>query len=209
MRKKFVTADLHFGHTNIIRSNNRPFKTVDQMDAALISKWNNMIDDDDIVYVLGDFTLGNLARAIHYFGKLNGQIYASSNPWHHDSRWIIPAMKGAVTQQVCQTHRGGALTETFIKTKSQLNVILIPPIYVTTFGDRVIVMSHYPLAVWDRKHHGSFHLHGHCHGSHKPVGRIMDVGVDQHNYMPVSAERILTSLETLPMSVNGERNVDI
>jgi len=34
----FFTADLHFGHENIIKHCNRPFKSADEMDAMLIKK---------------------------------------------------------------------------------------------------------------------------------------------------------------------------
>ena len=35
----FFTSDLYFGHSNIIRAAQRPFDTVEEMDAALIRKW--------------------------------------------------------------------------------------------------------------------------------------------------------------------------
>ena len=53
----FVTADHHFGHANIIEYTNRPFASVEEMDAALIAAWNERVTDYDLVYHLGDFTL--------------------------------------------------------------------------------------------------------------------------------------------------------
>lgn len=35
MGKIFFTGDLHFGHANVIAFDNRPFKTVEEMDANL------------------------------------------------------------------------------------------------------------------------------------------------------------------------------
>jgi calcineurin-like phosphoesterase family protein len=36
----FFTADTHFGHVNMLRYCNRPFTSVEEMDAALIARWN-------------------------------------------------------------------------------------------------------------------------------------------------------------------------
>ena len=57
---------------------------------------------------------------------------------------------------------------------------------------QTIVLSHYPMAEWDRKHYGSWHLHGHSHCKHiaKPGELKIDVGVDCNNYTPVSLHQV-------------------
>lgn len=52
--KVFFTGDLHFGHENVLKFDNRPFTTVEEMDAELIRRWNNKVSNEDLVYVLGD-----------------------------------------------------------------------------------------------------------------------------------------------------------
>lgn len=58
----FVTADLHLGHENMTKFSKdgkklRPYNTVEEMNKALIDNWNSVVKDDDLVYVLGDFTV--------------------------------------------------------------------------------------------------------------------------------------------------------
>ena len=36
----YFTADQHFGHFNIIRLSHRPFASLDEMNEAMIAKWN-------------------------------------------------------------------------------------------------------------------------------------------------------------------------
>lgn len=68
----FFTADNHFGHANIIRYCNRPFKSIGEMDEVLINNWNVTVDTNDIVFHLGDFCMGDPDK---YLNRLNGVIY--------------------------------------------------------------------------------------------------------------------------------------
>ena len=48
-------SDLHFGHANILKFDNRPFRNTEEMEAALIENWNNSASAGDTTYILGDF----------------------------------------------------------------------------------------------------------------------------------------------------------
>ena len=50
----YYTSDLHLGHANIIKLCKRPFSDVDEMNAVLISNWNNRVTNGDTVYISGD-----------------------------------------------------------------------------------------------------------------------------------------------------------
>lgn len=51
-------ADTHFGHSNIIRFDHRPFSDVYQMEEAMVMSWNAAVRKGDHVYILGDFCWG-------------------------------------------------------------------------------------------------------------------------------------------------------
>lgn len=71
--KFFAIADTHFGHANIIKYCNRPFATVEEMDAALIQNWNETVSNNDIVIHLGDLGLGKKEYIANIVKQLNGK----------------------------------------------------------------------------------------------------------------------------------------
>jgi calcineurin-like phosphoesterase family protein len=44
------TADFHFGHSNIIRYCNRPFRSVEEMDQTILDRLNASVKANDILY---------------------------------------------------------------------------------------------------------------------------------------------------------------
>ena len=48
------------------------------------------------------------------------------------------------------------------------------------------MLCHYAMRVWNRAHHGAWHLYGHSHGKlpEAPTSLSMDVGVDTHDFRP-------------------------
>jgi len=71
----WFTADHHFEHENIIKYENRPFESVSKMNKTMIEKWNEYVDEVDVVYVLGDFSWGSTALVRDLLKKLNGYKY--------------------------------------------------------------------------------------------------------------------------------------
>jgi calcineurin-like phosphoesterase family protein len=146
------------------------------MDKMLIRLWNEVVGADDIVYHLGDFTLGGLSKFKAITCQLNGKLRIL--PGSHDHGWLKN-----YDDSVCTAH--GHLVE------------LLPPLVSlevpglnTGRHSQVIVLCHYAMRVWDRSHYGSWHLHGHSHGKLPRYERSYDVGVDSNVYRPVNLERV-------------------
>lgn len=186
IEKTWMTSDHHFGHENIIRFTNRPFDTVQEMDQSLIDNWNEIVGKDDSVFHLGDLTLGGMSDARKYLNQLNGKIYILGNHWHHDKRWLPGNSAGAIP---------GAPHARVI---DPLVVLEIPDLPMNNRGyPLAVTLCHYPMAVWDRKHYGAWHLHGHSHGQFKYTGDLagdfaLDVGVDAMNYCPIKLGNVVT-----------------
>lgn len=65
-----------------------------------------------------------------------------------------------------------------------------------------IVLCHYAMKVWDKSHFDSWHLYGHSHGTLENDGKSFDVGVDCHNFTPISVEQIAKIMDSRPDNFN-------
>ena len=166
----FYTADLHLGHKNIIRLCNRPFSSVEEMDAALIANWNAVVGAEDTVYILGDFSFRSPTSMKPVHKILNGIKHLVVG--NHDKSWLK-------------------------NIKPEEYFASVSPLLEIDDGDTHITLCHYPMLSWNRLAHDSIHIHGHIHnntnGIAYPVLKDMpayNAGVEVNNYFPVTLEKL-------------------
>lgn len=75
MGKIWLVSDLHLGHNRQFVWGPRGFKSVEEMNEAIVERWNEKVAMDDDVYALGDLMLGDNEVGINYLQKLNGKIH--------------------------------------------------------------------------------------------------------------------------------------
>lgn len=175
----YFTSDFHLGHANILKYCDRPFGTIGEHDKIIIQNFNDIVETYDVVYHLGDFTLGTTQWANNYIRRLKGKWVFL--PGSHD-KWLKGLPPFAVP----------SLTGQFPSVEDPLVTLEYPA------GNKeqvVIILCHYAMRVWDRSHYGSYHLYGHSHGKLPEWGWSMDVGVDAQNFRPVSLRTVLETLE--------------
>lgn len=75
MNKVFITSDLHFGHSQPFLYEPRGFENVNDMNNAIVERWNSVVDIDDDVYCLGDMMLNDDENGIKLINQLKGKIH--------------------------------------------------------------------------------------------------------------------------------------
>lgn len=61
---------------------------------------------------------------------------------------------------------------------------------------KTIVLCHYSMRVWNKKHHNSWHLFGHSHGTLEDFDLSFDCGVDSHDFKPWSIDEIASKMQS-------------
>ena len=171
----FFTSDDHFQHKNIIKYCSRPFHTVRDMDSALVKNWNSIVGKNDLVIHAGDFCFGSKLSWAYLLDVLNGRKYLAAG--NHDKN-ITP--------------------DKFIDVQHRFNLRIKGDDEIKD-GQRITV-DHYPMLSWYQSHRGAWQLFGHVHGGLSNKGldatkltpNQMDVGVDVHNFTPISYEEVKT-----------------
>ncbi len=94
----YFIADLHFGHRNILRLDKRPFAGLQEMEEALIARWNGAVTARDTVYILGDFCWGGEEDWLRLLKLLQGKkVLLRGN---HDPKHFPPKLQEQF-QEIC------------------------------------------------------------------------------------------------------------
>jgi len=171
----FFTSDQHYGHINILKYCNRPFPSAKEMDEKMIANHNQIVKSDDVVYIVGDFTLGNFDFAVSIIKRLSGNLVFLQGS--HEKWWWRDDLYDGRVRAVSPIH---------VIEPDKANGLLVP-----------IVLCHYAMRSWSRSHYASWHLFGHHHGRLPPFGLSFDVGVDTHHFYPWSLDEVAEKMKTL------------
>lgn len=169
----WLTSDTHFNHDRDFIWSPRGFQNVTEMNEAIITKWNETVSENDIVYHLGDVIMGeDLQSGLKIVKSLKGQkILAIGN---HDTDARIKAF---LTNHLFQTATMG---------------------YRLKASKRTLILTHYPTITANGDDVRTINLFGHTHQTtnffedENGIRKYMyHVGVDSHNCNLVNLEEIL------------------
>lgn len=69
----YFTSDLYFYHDKIIKHTGGPFANSEIVNKRLIVKWNNKVNANDEVYILGDLTMKGPEYTVKSYHSSKGQ----------------------------------------------------------------------------------------------------------------------------------------
>lgn len=167
----WFTSDTHAWHTNIINYCKRPFINANHMTEEIAKNINEEVSPNDILVHLGDFSFG-------------GNLFIEG------FRSMINCDKVILVY--------GNHDEKIRKNEKLRNKLFhsADDIVELSLGSTNLFCCHYPMISWKLSNRGSIHLHGHCHGNLQHyMERRIDVGVDVHNYRPISIDQIIKIIE--------------
>ena len=178
MSQIWFTSDWHFYHDREFIYKPRGFNNVYEMNEAIISHYNEVVNPEDDVYVLGDLTLNNNDAGIAAIKQLKGQLH------------II---------------RGNHDTDVRMERYNQCyNVVEITEGQFFKWNGYHFYLSHYPCLTDNYDNDKPLktkmiNLCGHKH-TQNPFedfnkGLIYHVEVDAHDCYPVSIEKIITDIK--------------
>lgn len=138
MSKFFVISDTWF---NRIIDDESDISVVDNNE-TMISNWNNVVSQDDTVYVLGGFGISDLYPIV---ARLNGNIHFFKNYFNQDEMSFMMSLIEAVYKSTDVT-----LKDKIVFDDNQLGV----------YKDFDVILSYYPLQDWTGRTGGTFCFHG-------------------------------------------------
>lgn len=183
-RETYYTSDPHWGHKNVIEYCQRPWNSKEEMNEGLVKLWNEQVNPQDLVYIIGDFSLSPKA-AQEFAPRLNGtKILICGN---HDAPFNFKKNPKAMRMKE--------------KYLNQFTEVEMEKIVTLKTGQKVL-LSHLPYANEESKKidtryldqrpkdKGMVLLHGHSHCHYVKNGRMIDVGID-NNFKLYSEDDII------------------
>lgn len=161
MGKVFFTSDTHFGQERTFNLSMRTmyFKDLEEMDNEMIRRWNETVSEDDTVFHLGDFGNYEVAK------KLNGKIVLLYGNYERTEH-LAPTAK-----QIKYFH----------KVYDKKHMVFNNDKDIIDLESFIVV--HEPE---NKRGLEGFYLFGHIHEKQKVKKDGLNVGVDVHNFTPVS-----------------------
>jgi calcineurin-like phosphoesterase family protein len=156
------------------------FETIEEHDQQIIERWNSVVQEDDVVFFLGDAALHRvkLSYLVHIFSQLKGQIiWLRGNHCDHINFEWQRQLKEAASSIEFKDYE-----EIFFKDTS------------SPAGIRRVCLFHYPILEFNGKYRGAYHLYGHSHTVVHDIYGAYSVCACITDYRPVNFDWVQSKI---------------
>ena len=174
----YLTSDLHLYHKSFIYEP-RGFHSAEEMNAAIENNWNELISDDDDVYILGDL------------------IFKGENNSLDDAMAIVRRLKGK-KHLILGNHDGSMKIELYRKEPSIVEIVGAKYLW---YKGHQYYLSHFPSITVDmeveKPKDWIVNFFGHTHKKEKFYNGLpfmYNVSLDAHNNRPVSIDEAIADI---------------
>lgn len=176
----WLTSDLHLFHNQEFVYKSRGFDTMEEMNAAIEANWNEMVQDDDTVYILGDLMVGGMSAG------------------NEAGMQIVRRLKGE-KHIVLGNHDTDARVALY---RNEPSIKDVQYATLLRYGGYRFYLSHYPSITTNLQHEtlkqGTINLFGHTHSKERfynDTPFMYNVAMDAHDNRPVSIEQVLSEVK--------------
>lgn len=179
-QKIFFTSDWHYNHSKTFVYESRGYSTIQEYNEGLVNTVNSIVSSDDILFNLGDLTLNSTTedfeKLISNIKCKNIYLLFGNHPNKHYKNVYIPMVKEILGSKYIDGME--------IYPLRYKNVIYLGHYAEITVNHQYVVLSHYPISIWNHIKHGAWMLCGHSHYGYPTStaenleGKILDVGWD-------------------------------
>lgn len=206
----WFTSDTHYNHSNICSATTkwddnhkgssklRMFNSLEDMNQTLVNNINDVVNENDYLFHLGDFSFGGFDSISEFRNQINCKnvILILGNHDHHIQR---------------NKHN---VQKLFLNVYNYLELDLRIPNSDKTVTKHNFILFHYPINSWPNLSIGYTHLHGHVHlpkDKRLGQGKSLDVGVDGNDLRPISLNEVLDIMQQQPincLNIKDDHHID-
>lgn len=169
-------SDPHFGHKNICKHANRPFRSTWEMRDEFIRRYNEVVAHGQTCLWLGDAFFGPIEEAQDILERLNGEKIIIRGNHDKKAKWLVSA---------------------------GMDVVIEDKFISFQLHDKIARACHYPYPygkdrhdketqeLYPAKRKHEILVHGHTHLQRQRYGNQIHVGVDAWAYAPVTFEEVV------------------
>ena len=173
----YLTSDWHFGHDREFVWGPRGFKSIHEMNEAIIENHNSIVNMEDDVYCLGDCMLGDNEKGVKMIKQLKGNLHLILG--NHDTQTRIALYNDCY------------------------NVVEVVYATVIKYNKCSFYLSHYPTMTSNLEKSNNIrqhliNLYGHTHQQtnfYNGIPFMYHVGMDSHNCKPILIDNIIEEIK--------------